>query len=266
MVVGHYAGSCYSWDVVNEAVNENGTFRESVFFTTLGKDYIPLSFRAAARADPNAKLYYNDFNLEYNGNKTRAALDIVRQVQAAGERIDGVGFQAHMTVGTTPTRQQMATVLRRFTDLGVEVALTELDVRFSRLPANGSVLAQQSADYVSMVGACVDVRECVGVVVWQFTDKYSWIPTTFPGEGDACLFDAQMNRKPAYTAVANMLASATSQGAATETGGRGGRGGSNTGAAGPSQTGSSDQSISAAGRLASSGVALFATLVMLAVW
>lgn len=74
-VVGHYQGACYSWDVVNEALNDgNGTFRTSVFFNTLGTDFIPISFRAAAAADPNAKLYYNDFSLEFNSAKTNAAV------------------------------------------------------------------------------------------------------------------------------------------------------------------------------------------------
>lgn len=227
-VVGHYRGACYSWDVVNEALNDNGTFRNSVFFNTLGTDYIPISFRAAAQADPDTKLYYNDFNLEQNGNKTNAALSIVRLVQNAGLRIDGVGFQAHMTVGQTPTRQQMATVLNRFTTLGLEVALTELDVRQRRLPANGTAVQQQAVDYMSMIGACLDVEKCVGIVVWEFTDKYSWIPGTFPGTGSACLFDENMRPKPAYTSVTSMLAAA-----ATGTANRvnGSRSGSNGAAA-----------------------------------
>ena len=266
--MGHYRGQCYSWDVVNEALNDNGTFRNSVFFNVLGTDYIPLSFKAAAAADPDAKLYYNDFSLEFNSNKTVGALNIVRLVQGAGERIDGVGFQAHMIVGQTPSRQQLTRVLNRFTDLGLEVALTELDVRFTRLPANGSAVQQQSADYVSMVGACLDVEQCVGVVVWQFTDKYSWIPTTFPGNGDACLFDQNMVRKPAYTAVSNLLASA-STGSAAQTGGSrgsGGRGGpSSTGGGGggggspPAQTSTPFESTASSGRTA--GLSVAAALV-----
>ena len=224
-VVGHYKGQCYSWDVVNEALNDNGTFRNSVFFQTLGTDYIPISFKAAAEADPGAKLYYNDFNLENNGNKTNAALGIVKLVQQAGLRIDGVGFQAHMTVGQTPTRQQMTTVLNRFTALGMEVALTELDIRQRRLPANASAQQQQAVDYVSMVGACLDVAKCVGVVVWEFTDKYSWIPDSFPGTGAACLFDENFQPKPAYTSVSSLLAAR-----ATGTVGSGSGSGSSTGA------------------------------------
>ncbi len=232
-MVGHFRGQCYSWDVVNEALNDNGTFRTSVFFNVLGTDFIPLSFQAAAAADPQARLYYNDFSLEFNSSKTAAALAIVGLVRRAGQRIDGVGFQGHMVAGQTPSRAAMAAVLRRFTSLNLEVAITELDVRVNTtLPASGlaapgagagagggrnttavapvppsaAALQQQASDYASMVGACVDVDGCVGVVVWEFTDKYSWIPSTFPGSGAACLFDDNMAPKPAYTAVASVLA------------------------------------------------------------
>lgn len=212
-VVGHYAGSCYSWDVVNEALNDgNGTFRNSVFFATLGTDFIPISFRAAAAADPAAKLYYNDFSLEFNGSKTDAALDIVRLVQDSGAHIDGVGFQAHLTAGGTPSANALAGVLRRFTALGVEVALTELDVRV-KLPAGPGVAGQQARDYQSAVGACLAVERCVGVVLWQFSDRYSWVPSTFPGTGDACLYDRDMQRKPAWTSVSAVLAAAATRNA-----------------------------------------------------
>lgn len=207
-VVGHFRGSCYSWDVVNEALNDDGTFRDSVFFETMGTDFIPISFRAAAAADPNAKLYYNDFNLENNGTKTVAALGIVQIVRDSGLTIDGVGFQAHMTVGQTPSRRNMAAVLRRFTDLGLEVAMTELDIRHNALPPTDQQIAQQATDYVSMVGACVDTKGCVGVVVWEFTDKYSWIPSTFPGAGDACLLDQNLVPKPAFSSVSSLLRAA----------------------------------------------------------
>ncbi|KAK2054644.1 family 10 glycosyl hydrolase [Colletotrichum caudatum] len=204
-VVGHFKGDCYSWDVVNEALADDGTLRDSVFSRTLGRDFIPLSFRAAAAADPAAKLYYNDFSLEFNSAKTDGAVRIARDVQASGARIDGVGFQAHLEVGKTPSRRLLSAVLGRFTGLGLEVALTELDIRHGKVPADNDALQQQARDYASVVQTCVDHDGCVGVVVWQFTDKYSWIPGTFAGTGDACLFDDAMQPKPAYAAVSKVL-------------------------------------------------------------
>ncbi|KAK1955704.1 family 10 glycosyl hydrolase [Colletotrichum sublineola] len=216
-VVGHFKGDCYSWDVVNEALADNGTLRNSVFSRTLGKDFIPLSFRAAAAADPGAKLYYNDFSLEFNSAKTDGAVGIVRDLQAAGVRIDGLGFQAHLEVGKTPSPALLSKVLNRFTDMGLEVALTELDIRHGTVPADNEALQQQAKDYASVVQTCVDNDKCVGVVVWQFTDKYSWIPGTFPGTGDACLFDDAMQPKPAYAAVSEVLKQAVAAAEAGKT-------------------------------------------------
>lgn len=280
-MVGHYKGSCYSWDVVNEALNDgNGTFRNSAFFTTLGTDFIPISFQAAEAADPAAKLYYNDFSLEFNSDKTAAALDIVRLVQNSSARIDGVGFQGHFTVGGTPSAQDLMTVFNKFTSLGVEIAITELDIRLT-LPSNASTVAQQSKDYVSVVNACLGTPKCVGIVVWQFTDKYSWVPSTFAGTGEACLYDKNMAKKPAWTAVAAAL-----QAAATARPGNGttapGQPGGNvtsprptgiggrpsgvavqTGALGAMQTGSSNGTVTVAGStrvVASLGAALLAAV------
>ncbi|KAJ0350808.1 Glycoside hydrolase, 10 [Colletotrichum chrysophilum] len=214
-VMKHYLGQCYAWDVVNEAAADDGTWRESVFYNTLGTDYLPISFRAARAADPNTKLYLNDYNLEYNGAKTDRVYEAATIVQNAGGPIDGVGFQGHLIVGSTPGRSALATALRRFTALGLEVAYTELDIRHSSLPASSAALVTQGNDFANVVGSCVDVDGCVGVTIWGFTDKYSWIPDTFSGQGDALLWDANYAKKPAYTSVSSVLAAAATGGAGT---------------------------------------------------
>lgn len=129
-------------------------------------------------------------------------------IQAAGAPIDGVGFQGHLIVGSTPTRSQLATVLRRFTALNLDVAFTELDIRHSSLPASSAALATQGNNYAAVVGSCIDVDRCVGITVWGFTDKYSWIPETFSGQGAALLYDANFSKKPAWTSVSSVLAAA----------------------------------------------------------
>lgn len=158
------------------------------------------------RSPPNR--YYNDYNLEYNQAKTNRAVELVNIVKAAGAPIDGVGFQGHLIVGTTPNRSQLATVLRRFTALGVDVAYTELDIRHENLPASSAANAQQGVDYANVVGSCLDVDRCVGVTVWGFTDKYSWIPGTFPGTGEALLYNSNFQKKAAWTSVSSVLAAA----------------------------------------------------------
>lgn len=129
-------------------------------------------------------------------------------IQEAGAPLDGVGFQGHLIVGSTPGRDALATALRRFADLGVEVAYTELDIRHSSLPADDAALAQQGDDFAAVVGSCLDVEGCVGVTVWGFTDKYSWIPDTFPGQGAALLYDENLSKKPSWTSVSSVLAAA----------------------------------------------------------
>ena len=177
--VTHYKGQCYAWDVVNEALNDNGTFRNSIFFTTIGESYIKIAFDAAAAADPDVKLYYNDFNIETPGKKTTAAMNIVKSLQASGTKIDGVGFQSHFIVGSTPSTAVQVANLQSFTALGVEVAITELDIRMT-LPSTTTLLSQQSTDYQSTAAACLAVKNCVGVTVWDFDDKASaFIVTIF---------------------------------------------------------------------------------------
>ncbi|KAF5663707.1 endo-1,4-beta-xylanase [Fusarium heterosporum] len=207
-VVEHYKGDCYAWDVVNEAIDDSGEWRDSVFYQTLGTDFLPISFKAARKADPAAKLYYNDYNLEQNGAKTDRAVELVKLIQDAGAPIDGVGFQGHLIVGETPSRSELVTMLKRFTALDVEVAYTELDIRHSSVPATAAQLAEQGDEYVDVVGSCLDVEGCVGVTVWGITDKYSWIPGVFPGTGEALLYSEDYEKKPAWTSVSSLLAAA----------------------------------------------------------
>ncbi|KAK0750332.1 glycoside hydrolase superfamily [Schizothecium vesticola] len=207
-VMDHYRGQCLHWDVLNEAVDDNGSYRNSVFYRVFGTDYFPLVFNLAKKADPVTKLYYNDYNLEYNGAKTEKTVELVKIIQAAKAPIEGVGFQAHLIVGTTPNRAQLATVLRRFTSLNLDVAYTELDIRHETMPPNSQALSRQGTDYANVVGSCLDVDRCVGVTVWGYTDKYSWVPGTFPGTGAALLYDDQLRKKAAWTSVSSVLAAA----------------------------------------------------------
>ncbi|KXG53280.1 Glycoside hydrolase, superfamily [Penicillium griseofulvum] len=207
-VMTHYKGKCYAWDVVNEALNEDGTYRDSVFLKHIGEAYLPIAFAAAAEADPTAKLYYNDYNIESPGAKSSGAQRIVKLVQQYGAKIDGVGLQAHFIVGSTPSQSAQTTNLAAFTSLGVEVAYTELDIRMT-LPSTAALLAKQSSDYQNSVAACMANDKCVGVTIWDYTDKYSWVPSTFPGEGDALPWDAKLVKKPAYAGIMAALGGST---------------------------------------------------------
>ncbi|CAN8102235.1 unnamed protein product [Discula destructiva] len=206
--VGHYKGLCYAWDVVNEALDDSAAYRTDVFYNVMGTWYIPFAFATAAAADPAAKLYYNDYNIEYAGSKATAAVSLIKMIQASGAKIDGVGLQGHFIVGSTPSKATLLSQINVYAALGLEVAYTEVDVRFSSLPPTTAGLAQQAVDYGSVTSACLASTACVGITVWDFDDAYSWIPSTFSGQGDACLYWANLTTKPAYDTVQSLLAAA----------------------------------------------------------
>ncbi|KAF8896179.1 endo-1,4-beta xylanase [Infundibulicybe gibba] len=214
-LVGHYKGQvqlgCDQWQVPRfrpagtltdpthtECLNDDGTFRTSVFFTTTGTSFIATALRAARAADPAAKLYINDFNIEGTGAKSTAMVNLVKSLKAQGVPIDGVGIQSHLIVGEVPSTFKAN--LQQFTALGIEVAITELDIRMT-LPSTPALLAQQQSDYRTVIAACKAVPGCVGVTVWDFTDKFSWIPGAFAGQGAACPWDENLVTKPAFTGI-----------------------------------------------------------------
>ncbi|MFB6835457.1 endo-1,4-beta-xylanase [Streptomyces sp. NPDC056361] len=201
-----YKGRVDHWDVVNEPLNDDGTLRRSVFGATLGESYIADAFRAARAADPAAKLYLNDYSTDAVGAKSDGMYALVKRLLAQGVPIDGVGFQAHLVLGRVP--DSLETNLRRFADLGVDVAITELDIRMT-LPATDAQLDRQKADYAAVVRSCLAVTRCAGVTVWGFTDSDSWIPDFFPGQGAATPYDENLAPKPAYAGIAGALAPVT---------------------------------------------------------
>jgi endo-1,4-beta-xylanase len=125
-IVGNYKGKINSWDVVNEALNEDGTLRKTVFLDTYGKEYLTLAFKLAAKADPKSDLYYNDYNL-CNAKKRKGAVELVKNLQKNGVKIDGVGEQGHWNL-ITPSLAEIEQTILDFSALGVKVAFTELDI------------------------------------------------------------------------------------------------------------------------------------------
>ncbi|MEV7738648.1 endo-1,4-beta-xylanase [Streptomyces sp. NPDC088921] len=200
--VGRYKGRLKAWDVVNEPFNEDGTYRQTLWYNGLGTGYIAQALTAARAADPAARLYINDYNVEGVNAKSTAMYNLVKSLKEQGVPIDGVGLQAHLIVGQVPSTLQQN--IQRFADLGVDVAITELDIRMT-LPSGSTKLTQQAADYKAVMNACVAVARCAGVTVWGFTDSDSWIPSTFPGEGAATPYDENYAPKPAYYAIAEAL-------------------------------------------------------------
>ena len=136
--------------------------------------------------------------------KSTAMYNLVKDFKSKGIPIHGVGLQAHFELGKVPSSSNMQENIERFAALGLEVTITELDVRM-HLPADAHKLSVQADNHKAVVKACRAVPKCVGVVVWGFTDKYSWIPSAFPGMGWALLWTDTYQKKPAYASVHDAL-------------------------------------------------------------
>ena len=197
--VGRYKGDIWAWDVVNEAFNEDGTLRDSLWLQQLGPEYIADAFRWAHKADPKAILFYNDYNTEGINPKSDAVYKLVKKLRSEGVPIQGYGVQGHLSTNY-PLPEDMGANLRRFGKLGLKTAVTEADVRIE-LPADAAEVQAQDNGYSYMLQSCLLERSCISFTVWGFTDKYSWIPGVFPKEGQANLYDENYQPKSAYEAV-----------------------------------------------------------------
>jgi endo-1,4-beta-xylanase len=131
-------------------------------------------------------------------------------MKARGIPIDGIGFQSHFQINAdgsgVPTKDALVAVFNRFAALGLKIHITELDIRIPTPGATAVELAAQSAGFTAVTSACLAVSACEAMVTWGLNDGESWVPSTFPGYGQALLFDDSYSRKATYTAVSNALA------------------------------------------------------------
>jgi endo-1,4-beta-xylanase len=199
---GHFRGKIWQWDVVNEPFNDDGTLRPTIWEQALGTNYFADVLRWTHEADPHAKLFLNDYNIEGIGPKSDAMYALVKSLKQQHVPIDGVGFETHL--GLQFGLPSMQPNLQRFADLGLDVDITEMDVRMI-LPATPALLATQASWYAQVLQACIAVRRCVDFTVWEYTDKYSWVPGFFTGQGSADIYDENLAPKPAYAALLNAL-------------------------------------------------------------
>ena len=197
--MGHFKGDIWAWDVVNEAFNEDGTLRDSLWLRELGPSYIADAFRWAHKADPKAILFYNDYNTEGINPKSDAAYKLIKELRSEGVPVQGFGVQGHLSTDYGLPNDMQAN-FHRFAKLGLKTAVTEADVRIT-LPASPAEVQAQDNGYSYMLQSCLLERSCISFTVWGFTDKYSWIPGVFPGEGQANLYDENYQPKSAYAAV-----------------------------------------------------------------
>jgi endo-1,4-beta-xylanase len=224
-VVGRYKGRITGWDVVNEALNEDGTLRSSQWLRIIGEgsedkqyDHIENAFRWAHEADPDAELYYNDYNLETSKAKCDGAVAIVKHLKSKGLRIDGVGIQLHGGL-TYPSAKGLEYAITNLAATGVKVMITELDIRTRTRGYRGADINQvnrQSTEdenaaaaetqkkladkYAELFSVFVKHKEDISrVTFWGVYDRTSWIG------GSPLLFDRNYQPKQAFDAVINAV-------------------------------------------------------------
>jgi endo-1,4-beta-xylanase len=217
IVMKHYAGQVFAWDVVNEAFDANGGFEHSIWYDSpgigmagKGTAYLEQAFRWARVADPKALLFYNDYDAEGLNAKSDAIYAMVKDFKRRGVPIDGVGLQAHIFNLSTKEISSISDNIARLTALGLAVHITEMD---AALPTdrngnlvNDSDLTKQAEIYRFVAKACLRQRGCNAFQTWGFTDKYSWIPIYTKGtKGKALLFDENYAPKPVYNALRDAL-------------------------------------------------------------
>src|SRR5487761_337025 len=216
--VSRYRGRIWQWDVCNEFFTDTNpsTINPNDFWVAnLGTGVIADAFTWAHEADPNALLFYNDYNIggeDGSNAKSDAVYAFVQQLLKDGVPIHGVGNQGHLDTQYGWSPQLLQQDLERFASLGLKVAITEADVRTfvsnptDQVPTDNLAQFAQPYEYSEMVKAALAVPQCLSFTVWGFTDSDSWVPGTFAGEGYAGLYDVNQQPKAAYYSVQSDLA------------------------------------------------------------
>ena len=225
-IVSKYKDRINSWDVVNEALNDDGTLRKSVFLNTLGEKYLVDAFKLAEKADPKAQLYYNDYNIEEPA-KRAGAIALIKKIKAEGGKVDGVGIQGHWRL-QSPSIEEIEKSILEYSALGIKVAFTELDItvlpnpwdlkgadvnqKFEGNPKMNpfpeklpdSVQTQLAERYASIFKLFLKHKDKISrVTFWGVQDGQSWL-NDWPIKGRTNYplpFDKELKHKPAYDSI-----------------------------------------------------------------
>jgi len=214
-VVRHYGDRVDEWVVVNESASwePGGGFGDNVWKEKLGEDYVALAFRKAREVAPNAVLVLNEWGGDYLHQTTFGMedniYDHVRRLVERGVPIDAVGLQFHLAIPpepweNPPTVERIVGNFDRYGDLGLDVYVTELDVKIQE-PITQEKLDRQAEIYAMVMEAVLESEHCNSICVWGYSDRYSWIPSWYPGYSAACMFDKLIEPKPAYYSMVEVM-------------------------------------------------------------
>jgi endo-1,4-beta-xylanase len=212
-VVGRYAGKIQSWDVVNEAIEPGDKradgLRSSPWLTLLGPEYIDIAFHAAAEADPNALLVWNELHMEFDWARANRRLFVqnLKDRINRGVPIQAVGLQSHIWATAPSYGEDFVSFLQTLTDMGLKIVISEMDVKDSDVvgdaPARDQVVAQKYYEYLSTVLPDTSV---VAVLTWGLSDRYTFLSKSYPRKDGAPVrplpLDADYNATPAWSSIA----------------------------------------------------------------
>jgi endo-1,4-beta-xylanase len=205
-VVAHFKGKVTSWDVVNEAFNDDGTMRNSIWRQKLGDDYVARCFQYANQADPDALLFYNEYGHEYSAAKRTAVINMLSAFKTRGIPVHGIGMQFHTNINQTDAN--ITAAISAAAGTGLKVHISELDIALN--PGNNTSLVYtltlgnlQAARYKFIVKAFygIPASQQFGITTWNVTDADSWIPGEYNRPDWPLPFDANYQKKPAYNGI-----------------------------------------------------------------
>jgi len=194
-VMQRYVNDIELWHVVNEALEDDGTFRPSVWFQAMDANYIEIAFRQARLSAPDTKLIYNDYDIAFDGPKSQAMLRLMQSLKDRNVPVDGVGFQLHI-FADFDAWDEVEDNFQKVADMDLDIYMTEIDISMTE----EHTLAQQAQAYERLLSICLAQPRCKSMQVWGFTDQYSW-----RSQFDPLLLDDRYQIKPAYTAVQRRL-------------------------------------------------------------
>ncbi len=211
-VAGHFKGDIYAWDVVNEALLDDGSLRPSFWMKTIGADYLDYAFQWAHEADPDAMLIYNEYRADGISPKSDGVYRLLQEMQARNVPVDGVGLQMHIALVDTDdfalpaAPADLSANLKRLSDLGLDIHITELDVQVHHLSGTREeLLAKQAGVYSEILSTALENPCLKAIITWGFSDRQSWIPYFTHTPDWPLPFDEYYQPKPAYRAICDAL-------------------------------------------------------------
>ena len=210
-ICSHFKGSINSWDVVNEAFNDDGTLRNTIWKEKIGSSYIEKSFLYAHEVDPDVLLFYNDYDIALNETKRKSILSLLNNLRQRGVPIHGIGMQMHISI-LHPENKQIASAIKEISDNDYKIHLSEIDISVNPLNKEiitpSSELLERQANKLASITQlykAIPLRNQYGMTFWGLSDKNTWLRSYFDRDEFPLLFDDNYKPKPIYCKLREAL-------------------------------------------------------------